>query len=296
LKPIALPQDVAVTTIQLPTIEFEPRQVTAFETAWRKRDATGEIRYELPYPKWIFLTYLVERHKVLLRGANSAGMEVFRPVAQTDAFGRMRRAVFAASDGVWPMFFAIVDRRLYHGSLSNRCRVVYTADGQTRREYAFSVNVVALTQRPWTTGTVYVLPRAPFTRVLAGDGSPSEEWITEVDVSPMARVIVSPGDFPFLDQIEGHGDATWHAFEELAYRIARGASDLAVAGSSCLVTFADGEIWRPALDQFASLAKRLLPEMHVKLDPNGPRGLTAQVTAPPEQLNQIVAALLSWRS
>lgn len=129
---------------------------------------------------------------MLLHGS-AAEIEVFEPREQTDWDGRPTRAVFATSDGIWPIFFAIADRRAV-ASLRNGC--LPTRHGS---RYWFSVEPKAGAAEVWRDGYVYVLPREPFrTHPLAA------EWTTPVAVTPLTRFPVGPHDFPFLDRVGRH--------------------------------------------------------------------------------------------
>ena len=189
-----------------PQLDLGVDKVTAFEKAFASATrGRGGIEYQLPYPKHDFLRYLVAKRDIVLHGSGSGAIEVFEPTPQTDYFGRVRNAVFAASDGIWPMFFAILDRSRYHGSLRNVCYWDLDAKGNRQKFYAFSINATFLGRQPWREGSVYVLPRATFERVVDEDGSPSEEWLSTREVTPLARLAVSPSDFPFLNDVETLG-------------------------------------------------------------------------------------------
>ncbi|MDB5540334.1 MAG: hypothetical protein JWQ89_2061 [Devosia sp.] len=56
----------------------------------------------------------------MLHGSTNPDIEVFEPRKSDDvnAFGD-QTAVYAASDGIWPLYFAILDRQRYRMSLIN---------------------------------------------------------------------------------------------------------------------------------------------------------------------------------
>ena len=101
---------------------------------WSLLVKTGE--YDCELPKWQFLCWATDYQGVLAHGSNDRAIERFEPRDQTDWFGRVVRRVFATPDGIWPMYFAIVDRSRYVGSLRN----LYVIDEQHRRRYWFSIN------------------------------------------------------------------------------------------------------------------------------------------------------------
>jgi hypothetical protein len=128
-----------------------------------------------------------------------------------DEFGN-RTAVYAASDGIWAMFFAIVDRERYVRSLNNACFRVIREDGsRTEPYYFFSINGDALPHDPWRKGTIYLLPRDTFEqqppRLSRGHMAETQQWASLVAVKPIAKVAVGPEDFPFLSQIYPHDPA-----------------------------------------------------------------------------------------
>jgi hypothetical protein len=80
-------------------------------------------------------------------------------------------------------------------------------DGRSVDTYQFSVHHEILPKRPFTRGALYVLPRESFRRLRLWPGGPvSNEWASETSVRPLARLLVEPEDFPFLDEVGGHDD------------------------------------------------------------------------------------------
>jgi len=70
------------------------------------------------------------------------------------------------------------------------------------------VNQDALAGEPWRTGTVYVLPRDTFGQQPEEDWHglklASTQWASPAAIRPLARLVVTPDDFPFLGQVHGH--------------------------------------------------------------------------------------------
>jgi hypothetical protein len=109
------------------------------------------------------------------------------------------------------MFFAIVDRDGHALTLMNGCiRLADAAGGLGGPQYFFSVSQSGLAQQPWRSGTVYLLPRATFTQqppMAFGDIQVHiAQLASPLPVLPLARLTVSPQDFPFLAQVRGHED------------------------------------------------------------------------------------------
>ena len=192
-----------------PEIHFTPSKVEYFEdilqTALRGH-SQEPIQTIQPYPTVEFLRYLVAYKQFLLHGSNHPEIPKFEPRQQTDYEGRMIRAVFAAEDGIAPIFYAILDRANYKGSLRNMFRRGTDATGKPTTYYRFSIDAESLSRYPWVEGTVYVFSRDSFVQVIDDEGQPLLEWASRLPVQPVARVQVSPDDFPFLKDVQGHDD------------------------------------------------------------------------------------------
>jgi hypothetical protein len=68
-----------------------------------------------------------------------------------------------------------------------------------------------LPQKPWREGTVYILPADSFITqppmYLENVEIRTAQLASLTPVEPLARLVVTPEDFPFLAQIRGHDDA-----------------------------------------------------------------------------------------
>jgi len=171
------------------------------------------LDYTLTAPKWQFLCYLAEHHAIALHGSGNPNISQFTPRQPIDLTEiGSQRAVYAADDGIWALFFAIADRDRYPMSLLNSCiRIAQAPAPISEPLYVFSVSRTARPQQPWRDGVVYLLPRATFT------AQPSVQVDTIVihpaqlaslvPVTPLARLAVTPADFPFLAQVREHDDA-----------------------------------------------------------------------------------------
>ena len=170
-----------------------------------------DIPFRLPWPKWQFLCHLADQHELALHGSGNPDILVFEPRQSSDLneFGN-QKAVYAASDGLWAMFFAIVDRDRVT-SITNACIRLADETGAVHGPfYVFSVSRSALPSGPWRTGTVYLLPRSTFTLQPPIAFGPSQVHIAQLaslePIQPLAKLTVTPADFPFLAQIRGHDD------------------------------------------------------------------------------------------
>ncbi len=196
-----------------PPMDLTPTTVAAFEQLITTAVLPGSgatIDYTLDVPKWQFLYYLCDTQEILLHGSGNPDIDEFEPRQSNDTaeFGN-RQAVYAASDGLWPMYFAIVDRNNGVTSLINACVHLIEADGTRHGPYYyFSVNDDALAAQAWRNGMIYVLPRATFEAqalIPDQDGMVEvQQWASRVPVRPLAKLAVTPDDFPFLAQVRGH--------------------------------------------------------------------------------------------
>jgi hypothetical protein len=196
-----------------PGVEPGPELRASFDRVWESAILAGDCpMIEVPQgERSQFLCHLADTRGVVLHGSGDSGISVFEPRQAIDLndFGN-RKAVYAAGDGLWAMFFAIVDRDRIP-SVANACVRLADAAGEVSTpRYAFSISRSALPERPWRSGTVYVLPGETFELQPPMRFGEFEVRIPQlaslVAVRPLARVAVGPDDFPFLAQIRGHDD------------------------------------------------------------------------------------------
>jgi len=161
---------------------------------------------------WQFLCGLAETRELAFHGTGDPKIESFEPRKPIDfaPFGD-QKAVFATSDPIWAMFYAIVDRDRHDLTLNNGCIVVLDADGRAGvPHYYFSISGGALDRRPWRTGYVYLLPTESFVEQpsgpYAGGTARVPQLASPVAVKPIARLQITPNEFPFLAEIRGHDD------------------------------------------------------------------------------------------
>ncbi len=203
-----------------PPMTLDAATLADFEDLFASSIARGKsasIDYRLSAPKWQFLCYLADTKLMVLHGSGDPTIATFEPRQSNDtnAFGN-RRAVYGARDGLWPMYFAIVDRGQYRMALMNAAMRVMEPPGLAGSFYFFSVGSanpdVVLPDRPWRAGTVYLLPADTFERQeveqLHGLDIESMQVASLVPVRPLAKLAIEPDDFPFLHQIRRHDPAT----------------------------------------------------------------------------------------
>jgi hypothetical protein len=169
-------------------------------------DVDAFLRERPRVVRWQFLCSLAARRRIAFHGTGDPQIELFEPREPVDfaPFGR-QRAVFATSDPIWAMFYAIVDRRQV--TLNNGCLVL---DDTGEAYYYFSVSRQELARRPWRTGNLYLLPADTFVEqpgdLYAGRPARVPQLASPVAVTPFAHLRVAPRSFPFLDRIRGHDD------------------------------------------------------------------------------------------
>ena len=149
-----------------PGVNIDEKAQIAFDELLNTTLSIGgcpTIQFTLPWPKWQFLCHLADHHQIALHGSGDPNIALFEPRQSNDLndFGN-QKAIYAASDGLWAMFFAIVDRERVR-SITNACVRLADETGVLHGPYyVFSVSQSALPNQPWRTGTVYLLPRSTF--------------------------------------------------------------------------------------------------------------------------------------
>lgn len=188
----------------------------AFDALYDRTIAAGAntlIDYDLAWPRWQFICHIVESRQLIAHGSQDGAIAEFEPRQSHDAhpFGN-RQAVYGASDGLWSMYYAILDRAAHPMLLVNSAARVELADGSLGDPfYFFSISQPALVARAFRPGMLYLLPRDSFEQMpplsVGGQRAHVPQWASLEAVTPLARIAIAPADFPFLEQIRGHDDA-----------------------------------------------------------------------------------------
>lgn len=275
------------TGLTLPPLRPTPERQEAFTRIWGEIDADrsgGVVDDPALHPLHPFARWLTDRDAVIFHGSNDPHIDVFEPVRRSmeirDHTGRGNLgAVYGTHDGIWSMFFAIVDRSRLKGSIRNGVGTYQRRGGDdTIDVYHFSIADVVLDARPYTTGALYLLPRTAFTRIpLYPGGPPSNEWACPTTVEPLARLVVEPEDFPFLDSIGGHDDGPLIEFGRLGDQVYDGVVTARRTDDGIeIVTRAARDI----VDRLIEMSLEIYPDV-VRVATDHPDGTAVRMTGPP---------------
>ncbi len=268
---------------------------TGFERLWSNGDHDGQPL--APESVVRFVQWLMSRDEVIFHGSNVGDIDEFQPVRRSmeleDRSGRGNRgAVYGTHDGLWAMFFAVIDRDALEGSIRNGVsRYTSRHDGTDLDLYHFSLNQESLDRRPYTAGTLYLLPRAGFERLALYPGGPmSNEWACEHPVRPLARLVVSPSEFPFLDRIGVHDDGPILELGRLADQVYGGIVAVTrLEAAFEIVTTASPEI----IDAFIRLSSELYPDVSRVATPTD-TATRILMTGPPAFVHGIERRFADW--
>lgn len=284
-----------------PVLTLDSQKIEAFESLFVQAQRPGPaavIDYNIPYPKQEFLRYLVERKQVLLHGSNHSDLNVLLPVRfSTDARAAMdRETVFAAADGILPMFFAILDREKYVGTMLNGAYRLPDATGLATNHYYFSLNEEMLKLWPFRRGWIYLLPREKFRLAADGHGVVLEEWISEEPVQVLAKLSISPEDFPLLDAIWGH-DEIELAWLAQAIKICSGAvKEHNELRGGYYLRFPGGPEWATRLAGLCRLQQKFCPFLVFELIHSSSDGPIYLKATGPDGTKQLIRSILGMYS
>ncbi len=197
-----------------PAMPTDPAVLAAFDRVFDDAVAKGPgniVQYSLDRPVWEFVCHIADTREVVLHGSPNPDITRFEPrqPRDTTAFGN-QKAVYAASDGLWPMYFAILDRSIHPMSTINASFRLADDEAPGEPYYFFSITRAALEKRAFGRGTIYFLPRKTFVQqppeVHGGRRVAFAQWASLEPVTPLARIGVGPDDFPLLAEMRGHID------------------------------------------------------------------------------------------
>lgn len=222
------------------------------------------IDEHLHYPKHEFVQYVTAQEAVLFHGSNRDDIEIFEPVRKSvelrDETGRgNQQGIYATHDGLWSMFFSVVDRARLRGSINNGVNYFHNRAGETLAVYNFSINGEQLAERPYCNGALYLLPRAPFRRLMMFGEIASNEWVCSEPLQPLARLRIAPSDFPFLDQIAGHDDGPLLRLSELGRAVRESARWAREEADRFVIALPQTADMAAQLEEYLALLGELMP-------------------------------------
>jgi len=198
----------------LPPVAVSPETEAAFSTVADELLA-GETR-AVPEPRLDFLRWLAENRPVVFHGSPRDDLEELtteRRSRDTTDWGN-QEAVYASTDPVWAIYFACLRRD--RGWTGTRNGSMGKAGGPLYpRRYCFVHNRGSASPERFGPGSLYLLSPSTFVadEPLAGVID-TAHLVSHVPVRPLARLDVTPDDFPFADRIGYYrdGEPIWISF------------------------------------------------------------------------------------
>ncbi len=178
-------------------------------------NATCQVIDHLPIEKWRFLTYLCDHKGLLAHGSNLTDLTELIPVAKQrgdlSEFGNATQ-IFASPDALWAMWFALLNRNMQYAGTANGCGRYVDEQGRDYKRYWFAIAHENITEgQPLADGMIYLV-RPDHFRDKNG-----EEWGSKENVTPIAKLAVSPEDWPLADAILGfERERLWALLESSA--------------------------------------------------------------------------------
>lgn len=208
--------DISKLMVPRPAMPQDCDTLSAFDRFYDDAIAAGPqhpIDYTLSAPRWQFICHVADTKGVLLHGSGNPEIQAFEPRQPDDTtvFGN-QKAVYGASDGLWPMYFAMLDRDNHPMTMINSCVRLEEDGGPGAPLYFFSISQHALEAKAFRTGTLYFLPRQGFVQqppgMFGGRRVYPAQWVSHEAVRPLAKVTVAAEDFPLLWALRGHHDVS----------------------------------------------------------------------------------------
>ena len=285
----------AVERLVLPAFALTGEKQAAFEALLEKSlaGAGGQwINYDLPYPKHEFVQFIMAQDLYIFHGSGKQDIDTFKPVrTSVELFDKRGignlQAVYGTHDGIWAMFFAVVDRPKLNGTIRNGVNYFHDAFGRTLAAYNFSINKDQLDEKPWREGALYLLPRASFERQWLTDDSPANEWASFEPVQPIARLHLDPEDFPFLDQIGGHDDGVMIRLEGLAREVRSQAVAASMNDDQFTISLPSSDQNRSALEEMVGIQAIMVPAAVFEISEKDESTLQLTVRSLPPAFRQV---------
>ena len=284
-----------------PVLTLNSQKVEAFEYLFSEAQRLGPatlIDYNIPYPKHEFLRYLVDRKQILLHGSNFPDLKVLLPMRfTTDArTGMKSESVFAVADGIFPLFFAIINRENYVGTLSNGGYRLTDATGVATTHYFFSINEEMLKLWPFRCGTIYLVPKDTFKPAADGLGVVLEEWISQEPVEVVAKLSITPEDFPLLDSVWGHNESELAWLAETIKLCLGAVKELIELESGYCFRFPGGDQWAIRLGELCRVQQKFCPFLAFKLKRDSASGPIYLQATGPDGAKRLIRSLMGMYS
>lgn len=224
----------------------------------------------IPLDSWI--RWLTDQNVVLFHGSASGDLDELSPRRTSyefkDEAGRGNLpAIYATQDGWWSLWFAIVARDGLRGTIRSGFEWVDRPDGSRLTVYYFSVDQRELPRAPWHDGWLYILPRDTFQQLpIVPGGPPSSEWASTEAVRPLARLRVTPADFPFLEHVCGHDDGELLRHDELSTVVRKHVAAATRGETGVVLELNWDDELAGVLDEYVELTGRIMPEISGRID------------------------------
>ena len=260
------------------------------------RTSGGEISWTTGYKKHEFIQWLMQRDEVIFHGSGVTDIAEFLPIRKSlelnDVGGRGNRgAVYGTHDGLWATFFAVVDRSQLVGSIRNGIADYQGPSGDTVRTYQFSIHEGLLAERPFHQGALYLLPRDRFERIpFFEDGPLSNEWACYEPVAPLAKLMMEPSAFPFLETIGGHDDSELLGFSDLGDAVWAGVVSASQDGDTITIVTTTA---RQVVEEFVEKSLDYYPQVQ-RIVSEVPEGLAIAMSGPPAFEHGIRERIKPW--
>ncbi|MDX1467713.1 MAG: hypothetical protein R3258_00060 [Acidimicrobiia bacterium] len=264
-----------------------------FEEFWSAHRPGGELTVPAPYRPFEFIMWLMGKDEFIFHGSAKTDIEVFEPrrdsveIMDFGGHGNLG-AVYGTHDGLWAMFFAVIDRSRIEGSIRNGVATYRSwKTGEEVDFYQFSVSARNVPDRPFSPGGLYVLPRETFERIRLGPGGPfTNEWGSPSPVRPLAMLQVIPEDFPFLDDVAGHDDEDLIRYNEVSSEVYRSVESARRIEGGFRLTLSKG-LDPQVLAEWFEAGRRFFPDvMREDVD-----DVTVEILAPEAVLHTLEARL-----
>lgn len=276
----------------LPSPEKQAQFKELLQAALKRADGAW-IDYHLPYPKHEFIQFVTGQDIIIFHGSNNMEIDEFQPIRKSmelfDETGRGNlQGVYGTHDGLWSMFFAVVNRKQLKGSIRNGVMYFRNREGEQIAVYNFSINQEQLKERPYNEGALYFLPRDTFTRLQLIPDTYANEWASELPVKPIAKLKLQPDDFPFLEQIGGHDDGIFIRLNNMAAQIREAALSAKIDGDRFEVIISRQPESTFSVQEYVELQRIMMPAAQFKVQTYADE-VHLTITSVPPAVRQMLA-------